>query len=165
MIAVMLFVFNSITAQTVYEESATAGKENAVDFIVNTSDGNVEIDIPEHLKELLMIDSEANRKPTQPTLHQGLNKLNGYRIQVFGDGRNHSTLEARAKARGGAIAARFPKYRGQVYTFSNAPNWYTRIGNFRSQHDANNALAELKRAFPAFASEMRVVKSQIIIIK
>ncbi|MDE5839947.1 MAG: SPOR domain-containing protein, partial [Muribaculaceae bacterium] len=86
---------------------------------------------------------------------------NGYRIQVFSDGRNQSSLEARAKARGNAIVARFPKYRGQVYTFSSAPNWYTRIGNFRNEEDAQKALDELKRSFPGFSSEMRVVRSKI----
>ena len=59
--------------------------------------------------------------------------------------------------------ARFPKYRGQVYTFSSSPNWYCRVGNFRTAAEANAALAELKRAFPAFASEMRTVKSTVIL--
>lgn len=88
-------------------------------------------------------------------------KANGFRIQVFSDGRNQSSLEARAKARGNAIVARFPKYRGQVYTYSSAPNWYTRIGNFRTEEEARKALDELKRSFPHFSSEMRVVKSKI----
>jgi hypothetical protein len=61
--------------------------------------------------------------------------------------------------------AKFPKYRGQVYSFSSSPNWYTRIGNFRTSAEASAALQEIKRAFPQFASEMRVVKSQIVIIK
>lgn len=95
----------------------------------------------------------------------GINKMPGYRIQVFSDGRNQHSLESRARARGSAIVARFPKYRGQVYTFSSAPNWYARVGNFRSQEEAASALAELKRAFPQFASEMRVVRSRIVVVK
>ena len=98
-------------------------------------------------------------------MRPGINKMSGFRIQVFSDGRNQHSLERRAKARGNAIAARFPKYRGQVYTSSSSPNWYTRIGNFRTQAEAQAAIAELKRAFPQFASEMRVVKSQIVVIK
>lgn len=92
-------------------------------------------------------------------------KVQGYRIQVFSDGRNPSTLQARARARGNAIVARFPKYRGQIYSYSSAPNWYTRVGNFQTSKEANEALAELKKAFPNFADEMRIVKSQITIIK
>ena len=96
---------------------------------------------------------------------QASQKLSGFRIQVFSDGSNPTTLQARAKARGNAIVAKFPKYRGQVYSFSSSPNWYTRIGNFQTQQEAVAALNELKRAFPSFASEMRVVKSPITIVK
>ena len=91
--------------------------------------------------------------------------MTGYSIQVFSDGRNQGSLEARAKARGSAVLAKFPKYRGQVYTFSQSPSWYTRVGNFRTQQEASEALSELKRAFPSFASEMRVVKCKIVVIK
>lgn len=102
---------------------------------------------------------------TQKGPKTGINKLSGFRIQVFSDGRNPATLQARARARGNAIVARFPKYKGQVYSFSSSPNWYTRIGNFQTAQEASAALAELKRAFPNFAAEMRVVKSPIVIIK
>lgn len=132
--------------------------ENIVQHIENESDGNVIIEIDADLLEVILTDPEINIKKKE-TATGG--KLNGYRIQVFSDGRNQSSLEARAKARGNAIVARFPKYRGQVYTFSSAPNWYTRIGNFRSEEEARKALDELKRSFPNFSSEMRVVKSKI----
>lgn len=127
------------------------------------SDGNVKVTIPDDILELLF--KPVEKKEETPTLHPGLNRMTGYRIQVFSDGRNQHSLEARAKARGGAILARFPKYRGQVYTFSKSPNWYTRIGNFRTPDDASKALSELKQAFPSFASEMRMVKCQITVVK
>lgn len=136
--------------------------ENIIQTIEKDSDGKITIDMPANILELIM---------QRPAHHQGqvirpgVNKLNGYRIQVFSDGRNQSTLEARAKARGNAILARMPKYRGQVYTHSSAPNWYTRVGNFKNQGEAETALEELKRSFPSFASEMRIVKCQIVVIK
>lgn len=137
----------------------TTTDENIVQRIENESDGNVIIEIDADLLEQILTDPDlgikkrATRDPNA--------SLNGYRIQVFSDGRNQSSLEARAKARGNAIVARFPKYRGQVYTFSSAPNWYTRIGNFRNEEEARKALEELKRSFPNFSSEMRIVKSKI----
>ena len=137
----------------------TTGEDNIVERIVNESDGNVIIEIDQDLLEQILTDPDlgVRKKDTKdPNAKQ-----NGYRIQVFSDGRNQSSLEARAKARGNAIVARFPKYRGQVYTFSSAPNWYTRIGNFRTEEEARKALDELKRSFPNFSSEMRVVKSKI----
>ncbi len=133
--------------------------ENIVQRIENESDGNVIIEIDQDLLELILTDPDLGIK--KKTTRDPAAPLNGYRIQVFSDGRNQSTLEARAKARGNAILARFPKYRGQVYTFSSAPNWYTRIGNFRTEEEARKALEELKNSFPNFSSEMRIVKSKI----
>lgn len=143
-------------------QSVNSGKE-IIEQIESSSGGNVEIEIPDHILQYMM--REDIQQPQQPNLRPGINKLSGFRIQVFSDGSNQRGLEARAKARGNAIVAKFPKYRGQVYTFSSSPNWYARIGNFRTQAEASEALTEIRRAFPQYANEMRVVKSQIIIIK
>lgn len=133
--------------------------ENIVERIESESNGNVTIDIDDELLEKILTDpgvTVRKKEAKDPNAQR-----NGYRIQVFSDGRNQSSLEARAKARGNAIVARFPKYRGQVYTYSSAPNWYTRIGNFRNEEEARQALDELKRSFPNFSSEMRIVRSKI----
>ncbi|MDE7345741.1 MAG: SPOR domain-containing protein [Muribaculaceae bacterium] len=133
--------------------------ENIVERIEAESNGNVTIEIDEDLLDKILTDPEVAVKKKENKDPNAIR--NGYRIQVFSDGRNQSSLEARAKARGNAIVARFPKYRGQVYTYSSAPNWYTRIGNFRNEEEAEKALDELKRSFPNFSSEMRIVKSKI----
>lgn len=135
---------------------------NIIEKIEKESQGNINIDIPPKILELILQKTQIHQ---QQDVHPGLNKLNGFRIQVFSDGRNQHSLEARAKARGNVILNRFPKFKGQIYTFSKSPNWYTRIGNFRTSAEANAALEELKRAFPELSSEMRVVKSQIVVIK
>lgn len=143
--------------------TTTSTGETIIDKIESASNGAVKITIPETVLERLL--TPMAKKEVQPGLHPGVNRMSGYRIQVFSDGRNQHSLEARAKARGNAIVARFPKYGGQVYSFSKSPNWYTRVGNFRTIAEATEALAELKRAFPSFASEMRAVKCQIVLVK
>ncbi len=149
--------------------SGYAAEENEskdiVSRIIEESEGNVTIDIPENILTLILTSPVTKKKTSEPQLRPGINKMDGYRIQVFSDGRNQGSLEARAKARGSAILAKFPKYRGQIYTFSSSPNWYTRVGNFRNQSEATAALEEMKRAFPAFASEMRVVKCKIVVVR
>ena len=127
------------------------------------SNGNVTIYIPSNILQEILKEEPAKKPKNE--LRPGINKINGFRIQVFSDGTNQHSLEARARARGNAIVARFPKYRGQVYSFSSSPYWYTRVGNFRTQNEASTALSELKSAFPQYAGEMRVVKSQIVVIK
>ncbi len=141
---------------------------NPIEKIMEDSDGKVEIIVSKELLENILKSPSSHKKTSgqgKVYIRPGLNKISGYRIQVFADGRNQHSLEARAKARGAAIISRFPKYRGQVYTFSSSPNWYTRVGNYRSQSEANDALMELKSAFPSFANEMRIVKCQIVVIK
>lgn len=136
-----------------------------VERIQEESNGNIIIDIPEDiLKEIF---ERPEQRAQAPGARRGSGRQErvtnqGFRIQIFGDGRNQATLRSRATARANAVCARFPKYRGQVYSFSKAPNWYTRIGNFKTRQEAYAALGELKRAFPAFASEMRIVKSNIV---
>lgn len=142
--------------------------QNPIETIVEESEGNVEIEIPEEILDDILTTPQTttqprNQRQTQPTYRKGVNRVSGYRIMVFSDGRNPSTLQSRARARGNAIAAKFPKYRGQVYAYSKSPNWYCTIGNFKTQGEASRALGELRRAFPAFAREMRVVKSLITV--
>ena len=136
---------------------------NPVENIMEDSNGQVTIEIPANLLETILQNTTVRKGNLD--LKSGINKMTGYRIQVFSDGRNQSTLENRARARGNMILSKFPKYKGQIYTFSSSPNWYTRIGNFRTASEANSALTELKKAFPNLSSEMRVVKSQIVVIK
>ena len=143
--------------------SQTKETTNPVEKIMEESHGNIVIDIPPNILTAIM-QNPSNRKG-HTELKAGVNKIAGYRIQVFSDGRNQSTLESRARARGNMILSKFPKYKGQIYTFSSSPNWYTRIGNFRTVSEANSALTELKKAFPNISSEMRIVKSQIVVIK
>lgn len=134
-----------------------------MEVIMEESNGNISIDIPESIMTYLL-QNPSTRKGNAD-LKAGINKIAGYRIQVFSDGRNQSTLESRAKARGNMILSKFPKYKGQIYTYSSSPNWYTRVGNFRTAAEANSALTELKKVFPNLSTEMRVVKSQIVVIK
>lgn len=154
----MLAVVFSPMASAQSQRQSEAAR-SVVENIESESEGQILIDAPDDLLDILLANPETKKNHSGSGLksHQSV----GYRIQVFSDGRNQHSLESRAKARGAAITSKFPKYRGQVYSFSSSPNWYTRVGNFRSQGEANQALAELKRAFPQFASEMRVVKSKI----
>lgn len=146
-----------------------ANRPTLFERIEEESEGNVTFEIPQNIEDKIFTvpSSGPKKRVGTPRKHQqrGIIRKEGYRIQVFSDGRNQGSLQAKARARGNAVVSRFPKYRGQVYTFSSAPNWYTRVGNFSTQGEANAALSELKRAFPSFASEMRVVKCQIVLVR
>ncbi|MCM1377305.1 MAG: SPOR domain-containing protein [Clostridium sp.] len=162
----------SLPTLPAFADESVENSDNAQSLLTRIeeeSGGNIIFEIPENIESKIFSVPTAPKKivhtPAQRGGRHGVSKQNGFRIQVFNDGRNQGSLQARAKARGNAIVSRFPKYRGQVYTFSSAPNWFTRVGNFRTQAEANSAMAELKRAFPQFASEMRVVKCQVTIVR
>ena len=157
----LLFPY-SVFAQS-QAENAEVQKKNPVEMIEEESEGRINIEIPDDILQQILQPQKEKKSQTGNHRRVSNGKMTGYRIQVFSDGRNQRSLEARARARGGAIASKFPKYRGQVYTFSKSPNWYTRIGNFRTLAEANSALQELRRAFPSFASEMRTVKCQFFV--
>lgn len=160
------------TPATVYAQSPETTEQEPQKNIIEqaieeSSSGTITLDIPEDILQLIIngrphTSRPRTTAPVKPKKHD-VGKIKGYRVQVFSDGRNPSTLGARARARANAVVARFPKYRGQVYTFSTSPNWYCRVGNFRTAAEANAALSELKRAFPSFAGEMRTVSCTVIV--
>lgn len=168
----------ALTAAFTSVRADTPSPRNFVEQIEEQSEGKIVIDIPKSIMDIIFppantgrttrSNNNANRQTRSVqanVLHSGVNRLSGYRVQVFSGGNGGRAAEAKAKARASAVAARFPKYRGQVYSYSQAPNWYTRVGNFQTSAEASRALGELKRAFPQYAGEMRVVRCQITIIR
>lgn len=160
----LLLIFSLLFCTALRAQDANPQQRGLVEEIEVESEGRIIIDIPEDiLKEVIQPSDTPSHPKGQGTPGKKREKITneGYRIQIFADGRNQATLRSRATARTNAVCARFPAYRGQVYTISRSPNLYTRIGNFKTQQEASSALAQLRRAFPAFASEMRVIKCAI----
>lgn len=82
----------------------------------------------------------------------------GYRIQVF-SGNNPRTARAEAHSRAAAIGAEFPEW--ATYVTFDSPYWRLKVGDFRSYDDGRAALSLLKKHFPAYAKEMRLVRDRI----
>ncbi|WP_289159560.1 SPOR domain-containing protein [uncultured Muribaculum sp.] len=154
-------------------ESAAGAGKSVVESIETA--GHIKVNMPERLKERLYSKpekSETEAEPkettaevqpaaasTKPAKH-ATGKMGGYRIQVFSDS-NPSTAKAEARARARNINARFPQF--GTYVVYSSPYWRLRVGNFRTQDEANAAAHELKDAFPSYSREIRVVKDRITI--
>lgn len=82
----------------------------------------------------------------------------GYRVQVFADN-NARSAKSEARQREKSISGAFPQY-GTYVTYA-SPFWRLRIGDFKSQYDAEKAAAEIKRQFPGYAREVRVVRDRV----
>lgn len=116
--------------------------------------GKVSISQPEALNARLI----AHAVEEAETPGDAATSVGGFRILVF-SGNNANTAKNAAESRAEAIGERFPEW--TAYVTYDAPYWRLRVGDFTMQEEAAIALAELKKAFPAFAREMRVVRDRI----
>ena len=82
----------------------------------------------------------------------------GFRIQAYTDN-NPRTAKAAAQKRARDIAMKFPQYRS--YISYKAPAWRLRIGDFKTQREAQAALQRIKSVYPKFAREMVIVRDRI----
>ena len=82
----------------------------------------------------------------------------GFRIQAYTDN-NARTAKAAAQQRARDIAMKFPQYRS--YISYKAPSWRLRIGDFKTQREAQAALQRIKSVYPKFAREMVIVRDRI----
>ncbi len=65
--------------------------------------------------------------------------------------------EARTKAR--IIGERFPELR--TYVTYTSPYWRLKVGDFRTQRDAQAAADDIRQAFPSYGKEIRVVRDRV----
>ncbi|MDP1622805.1 MAG: SPOR domain-containing protein [Bacteroidales bacterium] len=77
-------------------------------------------------------------------IHQTLNTMDGYRIQVFSDSGINSKNKAQSVQ--DEIMARFPGT--GVYLTFKSPNYKVRIGDFRTKLDAQRMLIDISADYP-----------------
>ncbi len=68
-------------------------------------------------------------------------EIDGYRVQLFFDSDKNKVNQARA-----TFLASFPKE--ETYTEFKAPNFHLKVGNFRTQLEAEKLKSQLMTAFP-----------------
>lgn len=160
---VLLFALSGIAVAT----AQTAG--NIVDRLNADVPGQgvVRVYIDPQIRNILGITSgsvaagvfgndtiETKQTPVSPTPARTM----GYRVQVF-FGNNPKTARNEAYDKQRRVKAAFPQM--DVSVVFQSPFWRVRAGSFKSQAEANQTLRELKKAFPAFAKDMYVVRDQI----
>lgn len=142
-----------------------------MDIISHITAGRIHtVTMPDSLRILLMPTPAAQQQQEQShdTEHeeavQGTGKANGkqlgYRVQVFSDN-NPRTAKAETRSKQRAVAARFPNHR--TYVTYSSPYWRLKVGDCRTQAEANQLAEELKREFPAYSKEIRVVRDRIAV--
>lgn len=102
-------------------------------------------------------NTDSGKRPSNISQQTVQGRKVGFRIQVYSD--NSSNGKANAQARAKALSVKFPQYR--TYLSYNAPSWRLRIGDFKDHSEASAALGKVRGAFPAYSSEMIVVKDNV----
>lgn len=142
----------------------TADTLTIVDHI--TAGGVNTITQPEALRKLLIrekieettVDEEKAADEAATGSH---NRVAGYRVQVFSDN-NASTARNEARAKSRNISERFPEMR--TYVIYTSPYWRLKVGDFRTKREADDAAEEIRRAFPSYSKEIRVVRDRINVV-
>lgn len=117
-----------------------------------SSSNNIIINQSAKLSERLKHNDEKQEQST------ALGSMAGYRILIFSDNNSRTAKsEARAKARN--ISAVFPHYR--TYVTYNSPYWRLKVGDFRTNQEAAKAMDEIKKEFPTYSREIRIVRDRI----
>jgi hypothetical protein len=81
---------------------------------------------------------ENQSKVTPPDVNP---KIDGYRIQLYFDSERSNINEARSK-----FIAQFPKV--DTYIEYNAPNFFLKVGDFRTRLEAEKVKADIEAQFP-----------------
>lgn len=87
-------------------------------------------------------------------------KVRGYRIQVYWGG-NQKSEQGKAQMAGYKVTALFPDL--EAYTSFESPHWRCRVGDFATQHEAEEYLKKIKSA--KIANDPIIVKSEIFMFK
>lgn len=103
-------------------------------------------------------DETTAEQQEEKTVRAKGGKTVGYRVQVYADN-NVRSAKSEARNRERAVSSAFPQH--ATYVSYASPYWRLRVGDFRSQYDAEKAAAEIRKTFPRYAREVRVVRDRI----
>lgn len=136
----------------------TASDNVSITDIINKS-GIVFIEQPASLRQRISRQvSNADQESEAGETKTAIKKIGGFRVQVFSDN-NAKTAKNEARTKARAIASTFPQY--PTYVVYSSPYWRLKVGDFHSQEEAEVAANQIKKAFPSYAREIRVVRDRI----
>ena len=113
---------------------------------------------PERVAEPSSVTSVETDETDEQAPSVQNHRVAGFRVQVFSDN-NARTAKNEARVKAQSISEAIPHYR--TYVTFDAPYWRLRVGDFRLRADAEAAADEIKRLFPAYSREVRVVRDRI----
>lgn len=153
-------VVNATSEMTIIERINAPGStvtfeqpQALIDRVINSAEKNqAAVNETETVADEAAEQSEAEKPRVKN--YKGV----GYRVQIFADN-NSRTAKGEARQRERAISQTFPEY--GTYVYYDSPYWRLRVGDFRSQYEAEKAAADIRKSFPSYAKEVRVVRDRV----
>lgn len=130
------------------------------DDIESESIGQISFYQPDALNKRLVKVAEVSNSNELSLNRDNKNKVVGFRIQVYTNN-NQVSGKRGAEIRGRKLSEKFPDLSTHL-TF-NSPYWRLRVGDFKIKEEAMLYMQQIQNEFPAFASEVRVVKDYITV--
>ena len=157
------FILNLVVCVLLTHLAAFAEGDTQVAIIEHiTENGENEVIMPEELYNYLSVDTEVKNERPIRQAQPKTGRMAGYRVQVFSDN-NVRTAKSEANNKARQIRAKFPQY--QTHVMFTSPYWRLRVGDFRTQAEAQSAANLIRAAFPAMSKEIRVVKDRVNIVE
>lgn len=144
-------------AQTPQVTSADA---TSITTAINSS-GVITVTHPAQLEQRLIKVSEVSDSVVANPIDAKagkVRKMGGYRVQIYSDN-NARTAKNEARSKERAVASQFPDL--ATYVVYDSPYWRLRVGDCKSRAEADELAAQLRKAFPAYGSEITVVRDRI----
>lgn len=158
----------SAKGQTAVGPAATDSLPSILQSIA--AGGSIVVEMPESLARLMQNNppaeesenaetevSEFDEQRAETQRPASRNKVAGYRVQVYADN-NARQAKAEARMRERAVGRVLPY---ATYVIYSSPYWRLRVGDFRTQEEANKAAALIREKFPKYAREVRVVRDHV----
>lgn len=146
-----------LTLTVSFSVSAQEPQQPSIVKQINNS-GTLTVDIPEALSERLTQEDASSHNTGSGNGTVRTRGSVGYRVEIFADN-NARTAKGQAQMRRSKIVSRLPQF--PAYLVFESPYWRVRVGDFTTRTEAESAMAEIRRAFPSFSSDLRIVKSRI----
>ncbi len=140
---------------------AVFADDNKPDIVSHINNGGtIVIEQPRELDQRMIYNEDTEQDDTPQTTNKRTGSVSaiGYRVEIYADN-NARTAKSQASTRRNRVGARLPQY--ATYMVFEAPYWRVRVGDFHSRQEAESAMAEIKRVFPAYTSDLRIVRSRV----
>lgn len=151
---ILTLFFICLSAFVVFAQSGSSKRPDVIEAIESTS----KVKVKQDSKLDRLIDDYISKKEVPSGPYSGA----GYRVQVFSSNTQPTAKDESLRIER-QLRSTFPGY--GVYRTYSSPFWKVRIGDFRTQADAQNFRNELTKVFPELRKETYTVRESHVNIR